>query len=266
MILCIHHFKGSCKSGLGSHHVARYVHHSSIHQQLAATRSIHKSHRRVEWSLCHLRLWSFARICTGQLCIQVTFSAFFDNLIYKLVYNQRRGRKQIFGYFVLMAPHKVTKGDPSKILEKKPLRQKNCIRQDVMRNAHHSVVAFITFYLDFLVVVVVKGRWTRFDWWLTLDAFFRSDAQRAAKQKEAKERELEHAAFSADRIEEGGFPPVSMVKILYHYNSSKAFHVFKFGTTTQVFLSDERRAVGFAALIRKSYFARVGKLFPEPRI
>ena len=40
---------------------------------------------------------------------------------------------------------------------------------------------------------------------------FRSDAQRAAKQKEAKERELEHAAFSADRIEEGGFPPVSMV-------------------------------------------------------
>lgn len=34
----------------------------------------------------------------------------------------------------------------------------------------------------------------------------RSDAQRLAKQKEAKERELEHAAFSADRIEEGGFP------------------------------------------------------------
>ena len=43
---------------------------------------------------------------------------------------------------------------------------------------------------------------------------FRSDAQRAAKQKEAKERELEHAAFSADRIEEGGFPPVSMVSNL----------------------------------------------------
>ena len=40
---------------------------------------------------------------------------------------------------------------------------------------------------------------------------FRSDAQRAAKQKEAKERELEHAAFSADRIEEPGFPPVSLV-------------------------------------------------------
>lgn len=39
---------------------------------------------------------------------------------------------------------------------------------------------------------------------------FRSDAQRLAKQKEAKERELEHAAFSADRIEEGGFP-MSMV-------------------------------------------------------
>lgn len=37
----------------------------------------------------------------------------------------------------------------------------------------------------------------------------RSDAQRAAKQKEAKERELEQCAFSADRIEEGGFP-VSM--------------------------------------------------------
>ena len=40
--------------------------------------------------------------------------------------------------------------------------------------------------------------------------FCRSDAQRLAKQKEAKERELEHAAFSADRIEEGGFP-MSMV-------------------------------------------------------
>ena len=45
--------------------------------------------------------------------------------------------------------------------------------------------------------------------------YFRSDAQRAAKQKEAKERELEHAAFSADRIEEGGFPPVSMVRLKY---------------------------------------------------
>ena len=44
---------------------------------------------------------------------------------------------------------------------------------------------------------------------------FRSDAQRAAKQKEAKERELEHAAFSADRIEEGGFPPVSMVSNIH---------------------------------------------------
>ena len=43
----------------------------------------------------------------------------------------------------------------------------------------------------------------------------RSDAQRAAKQKEAKERELEHAAFSADRIEEGGFPPVSMVSTVF---------------------------------------------------
>ena len=39
---------------------------------------------------------------------------------------------------------------------------------------------------------------------------FRSDAQRAAKQKEAKERELEAHSFNADRIEEGGFP-VSMV-------------------------------------------------------
>jgi len=34
----------------------------------------------------------------------------------------------------------------------------------------------------------------------------RSDAQRAAKQKEAKERELEQCSFSAERIEEGGFP------------------------------------------------------------
>ena len=46
---------------------------------------------------------------------------------------------------------------------------------------------------------------------------FRSDAQRAAKQKEAKERELEHAAFSADRIEEGGFPPISMVSFLFFF-------------------------------------------------
>ena len=45
----------------------------------------------------------------------------------------------------------------------------------------------------------------------------RSDAQRAAKQKEAKERELEHAAFSADRIEEGGFPPVSMVSTVWSH-------------------------------------------------
>ncbi len=57
---------------------------------------------------------------------------------------------------------------------------------------------------------------------ITLDAFFRSDAQRAAKQKEAKERELEHAAFSADRIEEGGFPPVSMVsRLLLHKKNSR---------------------------------------------
>ena len=47
------------------------------------------------------------------------------------------------------------------------------------------------------------------------DAFHsRSDAQRAAKQKEAKERELEHAAFSADRIEEGGTFPMSMVSTI----------------------------------------------------
>ena len=39
----------------------------------------------------------------------------------------------------------------------------------------------------------------------------RSDAQRAAKQKEAKERELEQCSFSAERIEEGGFP-LSMVR------------------------------------------------------
>ena len=51
---------------------------------------------------------------------------------------------------------------------------------------------------------------TRFTQQTSFDNF-RSDAQRAEKQKQAKERELEHAAFSADRIEEGGFPPVSMV-------------------------------------------------------
>ena len=50
--------------------------------------------------------------------------------------------------------------------------------------------------------------------WFSIFFNYRSDAQRAAKQKEAKERELEHAAFSADRIEEGGFPPVSMVSNL----------------------------------------------------
>jgi len=48
----------------------------------------------------------------------------------------------------------------------------------------------------------------------------RSDAQRAAKQKEAKERELEHAAFSADRIEEGGFPPVSMDPLMRRIEGS----------------------------------------------
>ena len=53
---------------------------------------------------------------------------------------------------------------------------------------------------------------------------FRSDAQRAAKQKEAKERELEHAAFSADRIEEGGFPPISMVNFLLSTKSRDVVH------------------------------------------
>lgn len=53
---------------------------------------------------------------------------------------------------------------------------------------------------------------------------FRSDAQRAAKQKEAKERELEHAAFSADRIEEGGFPPISMVSFLPSFLKKCAVH------------------------------------------
>jgi len=48
----------------------------------------------------------------------------------------------------------------------------------------------------------------------------RSDAQRAAKQKEAKERELEHAAFSADRIEEGGFPPISMDPLMRRIEGS----------------------------------------------
>ncbi len=35
---------------------------------------------------------------------------------------------------------------------------------------------------------------------------FRSDAQRSAKQKERKERELEHCAFNAEHMEDGGFP------------------------------------------------------------
>lgn len=48
----------------------------------------------------------------------------------------------------------------------------------------------------------------------------RSDAQRAEKQKQAKERELEHAAFSADRIEEGGFPPVSMDPLMRRIEGS----------------------------------------------
>ncbi len=34
----------------------------------------------------------------------------------------------------------------------------------------------------------------------------RSDAQRSAKQKERKERELEHCAFNAENMEDGGFP------------------------------------------------------------
>ncbi len=35
---------------------------------------------------------------------------------------------------------------------------------------------------------------------------FRSDAQRSAKQKERKERELEHCSFNAEHMEDGGFP------------------------------------------------------------
>ena len=51
---------------------------------------------------------------------------------------------------------------------------------------------------------------TKFKLLMCAFLYCRSDAQRAAKQKEAKERELEQVAFSADRIEEGGFP-LSMV-------------------------------------------------------
>ena len=61
-------------------------------------------------------------------------------------------------------------------------------------------------------IISVQFYATRFTQQTSFDNF-RSDAQRAEKQKQAKERELEHAAFSADRIEEGGFPPVSMVSL-----------------------------------------------------
>ena len=65
-------------------------------------------------------------------------------------------------------------------------------------------------------IISVQFYATRFTQQTSFDNF-RSDAQRAEKQKQAKERELEHAAFSADRIEEGGFPPVSMVSCFPFY-------------------------------------------------
>ena len=74
-------------------------------------------------------------------------------------------------------------------------------------------------------IISVQFYATRFTQQTSFDNF-RSDAQRAEKQKQAKERELEHAAFSADRIEEGGFPPVSMVSCFPFYEI-EIFKCFK---------------------------------------
>ncbi len=49
---------------------------------------------------------------------------------------------------------------------------------------------------------------------LTRSFAFRSDAQRSAKQKERKERELEHCAFNAEHMEDGGFP-LQMVSLAH---------------------------------------------------
>jgi hypothetical protein len=83
--------------------------------------------------------------------------------------------------------------------------------------------SLVTFLLSPLIITVLKL--LGFRYLINLDFFlflllYRSDAQRAAKQKEAKERELEHASFSADRIEEGGFPQVSMVSLSKKVTSS----------------------------------------------
>ena len=41
----------------------------------------------------------------------------------------------------------------------------------------------------------------------------RSDEQRSVKQKERKERELEHCSFNPERLEEQG-APLSMVRMI----------------------------------------------------
>ena len=71
--------------------------------------------------------------------------------------------------------------------------------RDIKRGCRYFSLSKIYFSLSLLTLSSLK-----FD-------DFRSDAQRAAKQKEAKERELEQCSFSAERIEEGGFP-LSMVR------------------------------------------------------
>ena len=71
-------------------------------------------------------------------------------------------------------------------------------------NIYNIKIPAITFILEFYVYYSGRISCLKFD-------DFRSDAQRAAKQKEAKERELEQCSFSAERIEEGGFP-LSMVR------------------------------------------------------
>ena len=81
---------------------------------------------------------------------------------------------------------------------------------------------------------------TRFTQQTSFDNF-RSDAQRAEKQKQAKERELEHAAFSADRIEEGGFPPVSMVSCFPFYE-------------IEIFIIQVLQELGFGYLLISRWF------------
>ena len=66
-------YLGPCPSGLGRHYIAGHVHYTSIHQQLVATRGLHKGHWRLEWSLCHFCFWGLARICPCQLCFKVKY-------------------------------------------------------------------------------------------------------------------------------------------------------------------------------------------------